>query len=103
MSNKTFLNILIVGFFLLVIGFFIRVFSEGFKSDKNLSNNPKLVVGIVVDQMKYQYLTKYWDHYSEKGFRHVVPHLTGSYIFHYCFCWVGHEIVRFLVFLVPRS
>ena len=72
MSNKTFLNILIVGFFLLVIGFFIRVFSEGFKSDKNLSNNPKLVVGIVVDQMKYQYLTKYWDHYSEKGFKRLI-------------------------------
>ncbi|MDA8588747.1 alkaline phosphatase family protein [Flavobacteriaceae bacterium] len=72
MSNKTFLNILIAGFFLLVIGFFIRVFSEGFKSDKNLSNNPKLVVGIVVDQMKYQYLTKYWDHYSEKGFKRLI-------------------------------
>ena len=69
MSNKTFLNILIAGFFLLVIGFFVRVFDGSFKSEKRLSNNPKLVVGIVVDQMKYQYLTKYWDHYSERGLK----------------------------------
>ena len=72
MSNKTFLNILIAGFFLLVIGFFVRVFDGRFKSEKRLSNNPKLVIGIVVDQMKYQYLTKYWDHYSEKGFKKLI-------------------------------
>ena len=72
MSNKTFLNILIAGFFLLVIGFFVRVFDGRFKSEKRFSNNPKLVVGIVVDQMKYQYLTKYWDHYSEKGFKKLI-------------------------------
>ena len=72
MSNKTFLNILIAGFFLLVIGFFVRVFDGSFKSEKRLSNNPKLVIGIVVDQMKYQYLTKYWDHYSEKGFKKLI-------------------------------
>lgn len=72
MSNKTFLNILIAGFFLLVIGFFVRVFDGSFKSEKRLSNNPKLVIGIVVDQMKYQYLTKYWDRYSEKGFKKLI-------------------------------
>ena len=31
MSNKTFSNILILGFFVLVLGFIIRVFSEAFK------------------------------------------------------------------------
>ena len=72
MNNKTFLNLLIAGFVLLILGFFVRVFSGNFKSEKNISNNPKLVVGIVVDQMKYQYLTKYWDHYSEKGFKRLI-------------------------------
>ena len=56
----------------LVIGYFVRVFDGSFKSEKRLSSNPKLVVGIVVDQMKYQYLTKYWDHYSERGFKKLI-------------------------------
>ena len=64
MNNKTFLNILIGGFFILVLGFIFRVFGENFQTNKKINHNPKLVVGIVVDQMKYQYLTKYWNHYS---------------------------------------
>jgi len=72
MSNKTFLNILIAGFFLLVIGFIFRVFGENFQNEKTINQSPKLVVGIVVDQMKYQYLTKYWKHYSEGGFKRLI-------------------------------
>ncbi|MBT8321070.1 MAG: alkaline phosphatase family protein, partial [Eudoraea sp.] len=33
---------------------------------------PKLVVGIVVDQMRYDYLTRFWDHYGEGGFKRLV-------------------------------
>ncbi len=33
---------------------------------------PKLVVGVVVDQMRYDYLTKYVNHYSENGFKRLV-------------------------------
>ncbi|PZD77169.1 alkaline phosphatase PafA [Mesonia sp. K7] len=33
---------------------------------------PKLVVGIVVDQMRYDYLTRFWNHYSENGFKRLV-------------------------------
>jgi predicted AlkP superfamily pyrophosphatase or phosphodiesterase len=72
MSNKTFLNILIAGFFLLVIGFIFRVFGGNFQNEKKINQSPKLVVGIVVDQMKYQYLTKYWKHYSEGGFKRLI-------------------------------
>ncbi|MGA0074915.1 MAG: alkaline phosphatase family protein, partial [Flavobacteriaceae bacterium] len=32
----------------------------------------KLVVGIVVDQMRYDYLTRFWDQYSEGGFKRLV-------------------------------
>jgi len=35
------------------------------------NNNPKLVVGIVVDQMRYDYLTRFWDHYGEGGFKRL--------------------------------
>ena len=34
--------------------------------------SPKLVVGIVVDQMRYDYLYRYWDQYSENGFKLLV-------------------------------
>lgn len=34
--------------------------------------SPKLVVGIVVDQMRYDYLYRYWDQYSEKGFKKLI-------------------------------
>ncbi|MBC2838469.1 alkaline phosphatase family protein [Robiginitalea sp. SC105] len=33
---------------------------------------PKLVVGIVIDQMRYDYLYKYQDHYSEDGFKRLL-------------------------------
>ena len=35
-------------------------------------SKPKLVVGIVVDQMRYDYLTRFWDHYGEGGFKRMV-------------------------------
>lgn len=33
---------------------------------------PKLVVGIVVDQMRYDYLYRYWDKYEEGGFKRIL-------------------------------
>lgn len=33
---------------------------------------PKLVVGIVVDQMRYDYLARFWDKYGEDGFKKLV-------------------------------
>ncbi len=37
-----------------------------------VAGKPKLVIGIVVDQMRYDYLFKYWDKYSDKGFKRLV-------------------------------
>jgi predicted AlkP superfamily pyrophosphatase or phosphodiesterase len=34
--------------------------------------SPKLVVGIVVDQMRYDYLYKYWDKYGNDGFKKLL-------------------------------
>jgi predicted AlkP superfamily pyrophosphatase or phosphodiesterase len=36
------------------------------------SQNPKLVVGIVVDQMRYDYLTRFYSKYGEGGFKRMV-------------------------------
>ena len=33
---------------------------------------PKLVVGIVVDQMRYDYLTRFWKKYGEGGFKRMI-------------------------------
>ncbi len=38
----------------------------------NPNNRPKLVVGIVVDQMRYDYLTRFYDRYSEGGFKRMM-------------------------------
>lgn len=38
----------------------------------NLNAQPKLVVGIVVDQMRYDYIQKYWNKFGEEGFKRLV-------------------------------
>jgi predicted AlkP superfamily pyrophosphatase or phosphodiesterase len=37
-----------------------------------VDGRPKLVVGIVVDQMRYDFLYRYWDKYSEGGIKKLV-------------------------------
>ncbi|WP_196886611.1 alkaline phosphatase PafA [Aureivirga sp. CE67] len=39
---------------------------------KNHENKPKLVVGIVVDQMRYDYLTRFYSKYGEGGFKRIM-------------------------------
>ena len=41
-------------------------------SDELLKVKPKLVVGIVVDQMRYDYLTRFYDHFGKEGFKRLV-------------------------------
>lgn len=48
---------------LLVLNGFV-VFSQ--------TKKPKLVVGIVVDQMRYDYLSRYWDKFGDEGFKKLV-------------------------------
>ncbi|WP_373055615.1 alkaline phosphatase PafA [Zunongwangia sp. H14] len=42
------------------------------------NNKSKLVVGIVVDQMRYDYLTRFWDRYGNGGFKKMI---NGGYNF----------------------
>ncbi len=39
---------------------------------QNVEDRPKLVVGIVVDQMRYDYLIRFWDKYGNDGFKRLV-------------------------------
>ena len=57
-------NILFLSFFLLV---FI-----GCEVKEEKQPKPKLVVGIVIDQMRYDYLTRFYDRYSKDGFKRLL-------------------------------
>ncbi len=45
--------------------------SEASTADSPVAN-PRLMVGIVVDQMRYDYLTRFWNHYGNDGFKRLV-------------------------------
>lgn len=42
------------------------------EGDGELRTTPKLVVGIVVDQMRYDYLTRFYNHFGPDGFKRLV-------------------------------
>jgi predicted AlkP superfamily pyrophosphatase or phosphodiesterase len=60
-----------VFYLLLVVGLLWSVPGLAQKNKGKL-NRPKLVVGIVVDQMRYDYLYRYWDKYGEDGFKRLI-------------------------------
>ncbi|MEP7170345.1 MAG: alkaline phosphatase family protein, partial [Bacteroidota bacterium] len=46
--------------------------SQTKKSSENFSAKPKLVIGIVVDQMRYDYIDRYWNKFGNDGFKRLV-------------------------------
>jgi predicted AlkP superfamily pyrophosphatase or phosphodiesterase len=40
--------------------------------EKTTSKKPKLVIGIVIDQMRYDYLSRFADKYGEDGFKRII-------------------------------
>ncbi|MBD0830741.1 alkaline phosphatase PafA [Aestuariibaculum sediminum] len=42
------------------------------QNDYYFTNKPKLIVGIVVDQMRYDYLTRFYTKYGEGGFKRMM-------------------------------
>jgi len=47
-------------------------FSNSFAQLKNNNDRPKLVVGIVVDQMRWDYLYKFYERYGNDGFKRLL-------------------------------
>ncbi len=62
MKNRFLFSIL---FIFLVSGFTAQATDPG-------STKPKLIVGIVVDQMRYDYITRYWSKFGEGGFKKLI-------------------------------
>ncbi len=44
--------------------------ATGIKSE--FAETPKLVVGIVVDQMRFDYLSRFWNRFGDQGFRRII-------------------------------
>ncbi|MEZ4797616.1 MAG: alkaline phosphatase PafA [Flavobacteriaceae bacterium] len=55
-----------------VFSFFAIVFLTNLSFSQDNSNRPKLVVGIVVDQMRYDYLTRFENRFGEGGFKRMM-------------------------------
>ncbi|HOY38621.1 MAG: alkaline phosphatase family protein [Bacteroidales bacterium] len=65
-------------FFILIIA--LSLFYQNIKAQDNPiipADKPKLVVGIVVEQMRYDYLTRYWDKFGENGFKKLYIYGTN--------------------------
>lgn len=61
--------------FLVAFSIFLQGFSQRknkVEDDSKLRSKPKLVVGIIVDQMRYDYLTRFYDQFDEGGFKKMV-------------------------------
>ena len=49
-----------------------KVKNADFQTQSPVFYQPKLVVGIVIDQMRYEYLTRFYTRYGEGGFKRLV-------------------------------
>jgi arylsulfatase A-like enzyme len=80
--------------FLLII---FTSFAANAKAPGNNSPRPALIVGIVVDQMRYDYLTRYWHRYGEGGFKRLVGEGFSCEEAHYTYVptytAVGHSAI----------
>ena len=52
--------------FALMVTSFLSVAAQS-----QFGERPKLVVGIVVDQMRWDYLSRYYDKFTQSGFRRL--------------------------------
>jgi predicted AlkP superfamily pyrophosphatase or phosphodiesterase len=66
-------------------------------TEKKTEKKPKLVVGIVIDQMRYDYLTRFADKYGEDGFKRILKNGFSLENAHYnyipTYTAVGHTSI----------
>lgn len=55
-----------------ILAFLILAISPSFAQLKNNNDQPKLVVGIVVDQMRWDYLYRFYARYGDEGFKRML-------------------------------
>ena len=55
---------------LIVVLFSTLLFSQNKRKIPN--EKPKLIIGIVVEQMRYEYINRFWDKFTKKGFKRLI-------------------------------
>ena len=77
------------------LSLFLTILSCQQKTKKNLK--PKLVIGIVIDQMRYDYLTRFADKYGNDGFHRIMNNgftlENAHYSFMPTYTAVGHASI----------
>lgn len=58
--------------FLLLFLSFFSVQPQNVELTEQTLDKPKLVIGIVVDQMRYDYITRFWEKYENDGFKRII-------------------------------
>lgn len=56
----------------LIIGLVTMIGSFGQPAKSSVVQRPKLIVGIVIDQMRWDYLYRYYDRYGNAGFKRMI-------------------------------
>ena len=56
----------------IIFTLFLSFIFLNFTEEKTTSEKPKLVIGIVVDQMRYDYLTRYYHRFGNDGFKRLL-------------------------------
>lgn len=69
---KQFFSVVILSFFTITCQSQKKVVAPSTEKVTATISNPKLVVGIVVDQMRYDYLTRFYSKYGEGGFKRMI-------------------------------
>jgi hypothetical protein len=80
-----------------ILLFFVPFWLNAQSSTRIPSEKPKLIVGIIVEQMRHDYINKYWDKFGDGGFKRLLN--EGTYCknanFNYLFTQtgVGHATI----------
>jgi predicted AlkP superfamily pyrophosphatase or phosphodiesterase len=76
---------------------FFLLFNYSCQQQKTAPTKPKLVIGIVVDQMRYDYLTRFSEKYGEDGFKRLLKNGFSLENAHYnlipTYTAVGHASI----------
>ena len=55
-----------------LLSFSIHAQTSALVKGSKETKQPRLIIGIVIDQMRYDYLSKYYNKFSENGFKKLM-------------------------------
>ncbi|MFC2118187.1 alkaline phosphatase family protein [Bacteroidota bacterium] len=57
--------------YILILNCLFLIINTSYGQNSGYSK-PKLIIGIVIDQMRYEYIYRYWNNFGEKGFKKLI-------------------------------